>query len=155
MIEAKRGAIQDKALLAFLVVAILGALAMLVYTIATSGTRESFTEFYILTLDGKAEDYPTEAVMGQETKVIIGIVNQERKEMSYRVEVTIDGIGNNEVGLVALDHEQQWLGEVGFTPAKAGSDQKVQFLLHKQGQADAYRSLHFWVYVKEPERRQK
>jgi len=73
-------------------------------------------------------------VVGEEGKVIVGIIN--------RVEVAIDGVKNNEVGPVALDHNGEWEEIVGFTPGRAGDNQKVEFLLYKQGQNEVYQRLH-------------
>jgi len=39
---------------------------------------------------------------GQEAKVIVGIVNREQEDMSYWVEVIVDGITNQEIGPVAV-----------------------------------------------------
>ena len=77
-----------KILLVILVVAMLGALG---YILAAPKISESFTEFYILGPEGPAAGYPKELVVGQETKVIVGIANREHKTVAYRVEVSIDG----------------------------------------------------------------
>jgi len=138
----------DKTLSIILVLAILGALGMLGYTIANPKVEEGFTEFYLEGLEGKAADYPKELVMGEEGKVIMGIINREHETVTYRVEVAIDGVKNNEVGPVALDHDGEWEKIVGFTPNKAGDNQKVEFLLYKQGQNEVYQRLHLWVDVR-------
>ena len=87
-----------------LTLTIRGALGALGYTIANPKVGERFTEFYIEGLGGKAADYPEELVVGGEGKVIVGIINREHETVTYRVEVAIDGVKNNEVGPVALDH---------------------------------------------------
>ena len=137
----------DKTLSIILVLTILGALGMLGYTIANPKVGEGFTEFYIEGLEGKAADYPKELVMGEEGKVIVGIINREHETATYRVEVAIDGVKNNEVGPVALDHDGEWEEIVGFTPGRAGDNQKVEFLLYKQGQNEVYQRLHLRVDV--------
>ena len=65
--------------------------------------------------------------MGGEGKVIMGIINREYETVTYRVEVVIDGVKNNEVGPVALDHDGKWEKVIGFTPGRAGDNQKVEF----------------------------
>ena len=60
----------------------------------------------------------------------------------------IDGVKNNEVGPVTLDHDGEWEEMVGFTPERAGDTQKVEFLLYKQGQNEVYQRLHLWVDVR-------
>ena len=138
----------DRMLSIILTLAIVGALGMLGYAIASPKVGERFTEFYIEGLEGKAIDYPKELVLGEEGKVIAGIINREHETVTYRVEVAIDGVRNNEVGPVALDHDGEWEEIVSFTPGRAGDNQKVEFLLYKQGQNEVYQRLHLWVDVR-------
>lgn len=139
----------DKALSIVLILVILGAIGTLVYVIATPKVGERFTEFYILGPEGKAADYSTELTVGEEAGVIVGIVNREHETVSYRVEVSIDGVTNNKMGPIALEHDGKLEQIVTFTPDKLGEKQKVEFLLYKQGQTKVYQSLHLWVNVKE------
>lgn len=69
--------------------------------------------------------------------------------MVYRVEVKIDGVKNNEVEGITLEHEEKWEGEVSFVPEVASENQKVEFLLYKAGETDIYSSLHIWIDVKQ------
>ncbi len=130
-----------------LALAILGALGMLGYTIANPGVGEGFTEFYILGLDDKATDYPEELMVGEEGKVKVGIINREQEIATYRVEVAIEGVKSNEVGTVTLGDGEKWEGVVGFVPGRVGDNQKVEFLLYKQGWDGVYQRLHLWVDV--------
>jgi len=141
------GGVWDRVLSVILALAILGALGTLGYVIASPKVGERFTEFYIEGLEGKAADYPQELMLGEEGKVIVGIINREHETVTYRVEVTIDGVKNNEMGSVALDHDGEWEEIVGFTPGNAGDNQKVEFLLYKQGQNEAYHKLYLWIDV--------
>lgn len=143
------GGIWDKTLSVILVVSILGALGMLGYVIAKPKVGERFTEFYILGREGKAIDYPKELLVGEEGKVIVGIINQEHETVSYRLEVRINGMKSNEVGPIVLEHEEERELEVSFVPLVSGNNQKVEFLLYKQGQTEACQSLHLWVEVKD------
>lgn len=133
------------------VLAIIGALGMLGYAIVKPGVTEEFTEFYILGPEAKAADYPRQLVVGQEGKVIAGIVNREQETASYGLEVIIDGVTNNEAGPVTLEYGEKWEGIVSFTPNRVGNNQKVEFLLYRQGQNEAYQELHLWVNVIEAE----
>jgi len=82
--------------------------------------------------------------------VIVGIVNHEGREVSYRVEVVISSKKSAEVGPVVLADEQKWEGEVGFMPEVAGDNQKVEFLLYKDGEVQpCLEPLRLWVDVKE------
>lgn len=131
--------------------AILGAVGMLCYVIATPGSTERFTEFYILGPGAKAADYLKQLEVGQEDSVIVGIVNREQETVSYLVEVTIDEVTNNELGPVTLEYDEKWEGMLSFTPNRVGNNQKVEFLLYRQGQNEAYQELHLWVNVIEAE----
>ena len=99
-------------------------------------------------LSGEAKDYPSLLSVEEEGKVVVGIVNREYETVSYRLEVRIEGIISNEVGQVTLEYEEKWEEIVSFTPKRAGDEQKVEFLLYRQGQSEVYRSLHLWVDVK-------
>ncbi len=139
----------DRVLAILLVVAIAGAIGTLGYVIATPKVGERFTEFYILGLEGKAENYPQELALGQEGRVILGIVNQEHETTEYQVEITIDGEKVGEAGPFTLNHEEKWEQEVVFAPTKAGASQKVEFLLYKGASAEPIQRLHLWIDVKE------
>lgn len=144
------GSALDRTLTIILAIAILGTLGTLGYVLAKPGVGERFTEFYILGLSGKAADYPAEIRVGEAGKVIVGIVNHEGEVVSYRVEVRIGGVRNNEVGPVVLANEQKWEEIVSFTLDKAGDSQKVEFLLYKNEETEPYlEPLHLWVDVTE------
>jgi uncharacterized membrane protein len=138
-----------------LAVVIAVAIAGLGYGVVnTPRVGEKFTEFYILGPDGKAENYPTELKVGEEGKVIVGIVNHEQERVSYKVEVwideeqaklRIDGEDMYEID-VELENEGKWEQEVGFVPQKAGR-QKVEFVLYKEGEPYFKEPPYLWVDV--------
>ncbi len=146
-INVKGGGIWGRALSITLVLVILGVLGGLVYIVTSAEVGERFTEFYILGLDGKAKDYPEELMVGEEGKVLVGIVNREQEVVTYWVEVAIDGVKSNGMGAVTLRDGEKWEGVVGFVPDKAGDNQKVEFLLYRQGWDGAYQRLRLWVDV--------
>jgi uncharacterized membrane protein len=140
----------DRRLSIILAVTMLVAVGALVYAIAAPRVGERFTEFYILGPEGTAKDYPRELVVGEEAKIIIGIINQEHETVNYRVVVTVDGTTQNEVSPVVLDHAASWEHEVTFTPGQPGDRQKVEFLLYKNKETEPCLSpIHLWVDVKE------
>ena len=147
----------DKVLSVVLVAAIIGAIGTLVYVVTSPKVGEQFTEFYILGMEGKAEHYPEALYVGEEGKVILGIVNHEGEQTNYRVKLEMDGeeaglvVGGEakDTLLVTLAHEEKWEGEVGFIPRKAGDEQKVEFLLYKEGEAEPYLKLHIWLNVEQ------
>lgn len=139
----------DKAISAMLIVVILGALGTLGYAIATPRVGEKFTEFYILGLEGKAIDYPKEMRVGEQGRVVIGIINREQEQASYWIKIKVNGEEDGEVGPVMLEPDEKWEEVVSFTPRRAGDAQKVEFLLYRSGESAPYRELHLWVNVSE------
>ena len=131
----------DRVLSIALVAAILGALVTLGYVIAVPKQGESFTEFYVLGLEGMAAGYPEDIVVGEEGRVVLGIVNHEHEEVSYRVKLRISGesakiwMGDEELDQIEIDmlaHEETWEREIGFKPQQVSEEsQKVEFLLWK------------------------
>jgi uncharacterized membrane protein len=145
-----RGGTRDRVLSIVLVLAILGALGAMGYVIAKPKAGQSFTEFYILGLSGKATDYPSELEVGEEGKVIVGIANHEHEAVTYQVEVRIGGAKNNEVGPIVLQPDEKWEKEAGFVPKVPGKNQAVEFLLYKNGQLDPnLETLRLWIDVVE------
>jgi len=137
----------DKALNIVLALAMFSALAVLIYA-AVTPKEESFTEFYILGINGEASGYPEVLESGEEGKVILGIVNQEQETTSYQLEVRIDGEKESVVGPLLLKQAEKWEEIVSFTPDRVGDREKVEFILYKNGQIEPYLKLHLWLNVK-------
>jgi uncharacterized membrane protein len=133
---------------AVLVLALLGAAAALIYHI-TSPPAEKFTEFYILNAEGIAGDYPNQLDAGEEANLILGIINREQTTVTYRVDINIEGQTINILGPLTLGDGEKLEQPVTFTPDKPGENQKVEFLLYKQGQSDVLESLYLLVNVRE------
>lgn len=137
----------DKALTVILVVTIILSVSALVYVVVTPKQGEKFTEFYILGPKGKAYDYPTSVALGQNSTVIVGIVNHEYVTVNYTMQMAIQ----NSTFLsrdVRLDHNQTWERPVNYTLQRVGDNQKLEFLLYKEYNFTApYRDLHLWVNV--------
>ncbi len=143
-----RMGIGDKALSIILVLAILGALGVIGYVVATPKAGDKFADFYILGLKEQAADYPKELRVGEEGRVIVGIANHEYETVSYRIEVRINGTRNNEVKPIVLEHNEKWEEIVSFSLSELGEDQKVEFFLYKNGEVEpCLKPLHLWVDV--------
>ena len=137
----------DRILTIILIISIIIAISMVVYVIVTPKEGEKFTEFCILGPEGIASDYPTNLKVGEEGKVIIGVVNHEYANVTYQLEVRLNGEVLNEKN-INLMHNKTWGSPFTFKAKKAGEDQKLEFLLYKDKEKDVYRSLHLWVDVK-------
>jgi len=130
-----------------LILAVLGATATLVYVVTSPKADESFTDFYILGSGGMARDYPQELVLGTPVEVTLGIVNHEHQPVNYSVQLRIDGEEVYEITAINLTDEEKWQKSVTLAPAKAGNNQKIEFLLYNGEENQPYLSLHLWVDV--------
>ncbi|SES64665.1 Uncharacterized membrane protein [Methanococcoides vulcani] len=143
----------DRILTILLVISILASIVTLAYVVVTPKEGEKFTEFYILGLDGMADNYPTDLQFGQNGTVIVGIVNHEYTDTEYSIELMLENSSQmmeQDLHQIILQHNQTWEKEVTFTPASAGEDMKLQFLLYKdKNMTEPYRDLHLWVDMKE------
>lgn len=141
----RRQGFVDRIISIVLIAIIIVIIGTLGYVIARPKVGESFTEFYILGTQGKADSYPIEVPMGEAAKVTVGIINQEHEDTSYQVEIILDGIRNMQISPVLLYHEDKWEQEVSFTSMEVGENQKVEFVLYKDG--EPYRTLFLWIDV--------
>ena len=136
----------DKVLSLVLIASIIGSSATLVYVVVTPKIGERFTEFYLLGSNGIASDYPIDLKVGEEGKMIIGIVNHECENITYRLEVSFNGslIYNENVFLI---ENEKWESHFTFKAKNKGENQKLEFLLYKDQQIESYRKLHLWTSV--------
>ena len=132
-----------------LVLAILVTIGTLGYVFASPKMGDKFTEFYIIGPERQTAGYVKELPEGEEGKILLGIINQEREVVSYRLEVRIQDVLDSEVEGLTLKHGEKWEGEVSFIPDVTVMVAKVEFLLYKQGQTEAYRMLRLWVDLTE------
>jgi uncharacterized membrane protein len=139
-----------RALTIFLGLLVLGAAVAVVITVVFPAPEEAFTEFYILGPGGKAAGYPSDFTAGSEQTLIIGIVSHEREANTYRVDVEAGGSVLTTAGPIVLTPGGKYEQPLNFTMSSAGNRQQVTFLLYKEGEAGAYRSLHLWVDVSPP-----
>jgi len=77
----------DKALTIIIIISIIISLSLLIYVIIAPKTGEKFTEFYLLGQSGRADEYPKDLTVGENTSVIIGLVNHEYKTVNYTIEI--------------------------------------------------------------------
>jgi LysM repeat protein len=79
--------------------------------------------------------------------LIIGVINREHEEVQYRLEKDVNGEQAEELARIQLAHEEKWEERFRFSLQEPGADQKVSFLLYKDGQKEPYRSVHLWIDV--------
>ncbi len=136
---------------ALVLTASLAALGTAIYLAATSsGRSEKFTEFYVLGSGGKAEGYAKELAVEEKAKIILGVANHEGGQITYRIETRLpDGVSAGSTSISLDDGERREL-PMSLSVTKAGSHQRLDFILYKDGEAGGpYRSLHLFVDVTE------
>lgn len=137
----------DRIVTIVLIISIIIAVSMTVYVIVTPKQGEKFTEFYILGIGGMADGYPTELTVGETGELIIGIVNHEYTNVTYQLEVQLNGTNIAEES-VELLHNETWEEPFTFKAVEEGKDQKLELLLYREGVDEVYRSLHLWMDVR-------
>lgn len=109
------------------------------YLIISPVQPEPFTEFYLLGPDGKAGNYPTNLIEGQQGKVIIGVINHEHNTTNYQliVKKTIISLKTEYSALTITKKE------ITFIFTSSPPNNNLEFLLYKlPNDQNAYRSLH-------------
>lgn len=162
----------DRILSIILLIAIVAAVATTVFVIVVPKEGEKFTEFFILGEKGKAADYPSHILVGENASLFIGIGNHEYRNISYTVEtwlvnMTFDETTNTSTLLrmdrlsrtkTELAHNQTTILPYSFVPKNTGYN-RVEFLLFNgtvpgeevQGMErinQSYRDLHLWVTIR-------
>lgn len=123
------------------------ALGFTIYIASTPPVGERFTEFYLLGPSGKADGYPTNLTLGESGTVILGVVNHEYEDVSYRIVVRLENRTIGTIDNVRLKHEAVWEENYTFVPEKIGEGMKLEFLLYRDDADGIYRSLHLWITV--------
>ncbi|WP_370575736.1 DUF1616 domain-containing protein [Methanomethylovorans sp.] len=145
-------------LAALLLVSVLVSAATVGYVIINPKQGEGFTEFYILGPDGMSAGYPTTLTADDSSSVIVGVMNQEKKAVDYRLEILLDGSPlplQTEEENIHLEDDERWERTVSFTPEISGSDMKLEFLLYRDADLSGpYRELYLWVDVQRNEARE-
>ena len=137
----------NKALSIFLIVAIAAALGSIIYMAVTPKEGEKFTEFYILSAEGKAQDYPRQAISGEPVEIVLGVINHEYQTASYQVKIELGGIEISQVNIGTLANGEKWEEKISFTPQFAGERQRVDFYIYKNGEEVPYLKEPLRLYV--------
>jgi uncharacterized membrane protein len=140
-----RGDLSGKMNLILLILLVL-SIVTTIYLITNPNPGENFTEFYILGPHGKAADYPTNITAGQNSSVIIGMVNHEHKATNYTMVVQSNGTNMTHQN-ITLQENQKLEIPYDFILQSYGK-REVEFLLYKLPDTqNVYLSLHLWVNV--------
>ena len=137
----------NKALSIFLIVAIVAALGFIIYLMVTPQEGDKFTEFYILSAEGDAQDYPKQVILGEPVDLLIGVVNHEYQPASYQARIKIGAADLSELNIGTLANGEKWEKEITFTPQLAGERQRVDFYLYKNGEDEPYLKEPLRLYI--------
>ncbi len=162
----------SKILTLILMLAVIAVVVTIGLAINMPKNGEKFSEFYLLGANSKADDYPTIFMFykgqvttvsydggenwfeGQLGQITVGIVNQEKKDMKYTLQLQIDGQPVNleyggktlsQIDQIELRDGEKWEKAIGFAPVHEGESQKAEFLLFEAGSAVPIQKLQIWV----------
>jgi len=85
--QFKSSSIIEKILSIFILLTMILALSSIVYITLQPKIGETFTDFYLLTSNGNATNYPQDLAYKQNTSLKVGLINHEHKMMNYTIEV--------------------------------------------------------------------
>jgi uncharacterized membrane protein len=165
----------NKSLSIIAIISVLTTCGVLSYTVLVPKIGEKFSDFYLLGLNGKANNYPTtlyfegnqikgvvygatEEPNQSQCQVIVGIINHEQQTNVYSLQLIIDGkpsqieFGNTTTELldnIILKQGEKWQNTIGFVPDHVGDNQKVEFILLQGSENIKENSLYLWIDVKE------
>ena len=104
-------------------------------------TNEPFTSLALLS-------YPTgqDLIVNQTNSVTVRVVNHENASANYRLVVTLTNktIYSTSFG---ASNNKAWQSSIAFTPTQLGMGQKLDFNLHKEGNASVYRNVYLYINV--------
>ncbi|KKF99464.1 DUF1616 domain-containing protein [Methanosarcina mazei] len=120
--------------------------------------QDPFTEFYILGPEGKADNYPTDYVLGENGTVIVGIVNHEQKPVNYTMEVKLENTAlplPPDQQYISLGDNETWEKAVTITPPFEGTNMILAFSLYNEEEKEVleedirlpYRDLNLRINV--------
>jgi len=140
--------IASLSLLSILLLILLGvAVCATVYIAVFPQPGEPFTELFLLGPSGKASGYPTNLSVGENGTVIVGVVNHENADVSYRLVMQLNNT-TLDTRSFTLANNEKWEQPLSFKAGERGAAQKVTFSLYKGSDANVYRSVYLFVNVR-------
>jgi uncharacterized membrane protein len=134
-----------------IVASLIISLSSLAYLVAMPRNGDTFTALYVLDAAGKTKDYPTNFTLGETKSAVVGVTNDEQREMTYDLVVKLNDSQRATTlytQTITLANNQTWQDTVPLTPDRTGTDMKLEFLLYRSSdQAASYREAHLWVNV--------
>lgn len=140
----------DKMLVVVLILFIVTSLVATVYLVVVPYSGQPYTELYVLSPDGKAQDYPSQFRLGEEQSVILGVTNHEQRAVEYTLVTSLNGTrGSSTLSTerFKLTNNQNWEQTVAIRPDQTGTNLKLSFLLYTNNDTSPLQMTHLWVNV--------
>ena len=134
----------------FLIVAVMAVGGVIAWRVQQPIPGESFTEFYVLGEEWRAQEYPTLLWVEQSQEYNVGIVNHEGEAVTYTIRSFLGGVQVGSVGPLTLKDGDKWEGQISVTPASAGEQQKLELRLYRDTGNEVYQRVHLFVDVEAP-----
>lgn len=138
----------DKIFCTGFLIAILAVSLSTVYLVTAPKVGEKYTEFYLLGSNGNLADYPLNLTLGQDAAVVMGIVNHEGQNVTYKIVIDLGNQTTETIVDIQTSHEMTWTQNYTFSLNQTGDDIKIEFQLFKEDSIEPYRNLQLFVTVK-------
>jgi uncharacterized membrane protein len=137
-------------LVAVLIIVLTLSIGVMAYIVVAPPPDDGYTEFYLLGPDGTADNYPVKYSLGDSRPVIVGVVNNEGRDMAYDLVITLNDNGMKTIfsEKFTVADKKTWENTVSLVPDRAGDRMDMEFLLYANDNMTAPCSrLHLWVNV--------
>jgi len=129
-------------ILVFIIMGVIGVF----YLVLNPIPSEKFTEFYVLDVNGKAINYPSNMSVGEKSNLTVVVVNREYAKSSYQIQIMQDNQLLKKEN-ITLDNGARKEIPFEFTAGPAGKN-KLEFKLYKLPDTrNTYRYLYLQVDV--------
>ena len=122
-------------------VLVLGVLGLVVYAVAPIAATPGDTAFYVVNESETAAGYPTQPTVGENVTFVVGIENDEHREMTY--DLVVRTVPREfEHRTVTLADGETWERPVTVSFEDSGP-KRLRLHLHRDGvDGDPYRELY-------------
>lgn len=131
-------------LIAVMVLVIISMLGVVTYFSFAPKSEKTFTQFYIVNQDGSLYS-PADATAGDDISIIVGVRNNERNHVNYRIQALVNSRDYREFKSISLMNGQEWKESITI-PTETNLRTEVEFLLFKNNEDTPYlESLRVWI----------
>jgi uncharacterized membrane protein len=128
-----------------MIVVVFGGIVTGLYYSFTPKGGEAFTRFYIVKQDDGQLYSQVGSSDDRKVSLILGLTNNERLPVNYKVQVSLDSKTYAEIDPIKLADGQQWQETVTL-PTGSHERTEVEFLLYKNNETEPYlEPLRLWI----------